>query len=98
MSCFLCGNEEGSHYLGCACIRRPHLSPSIAVAEGLMAPPEVEEAPPEPVVEVLPENSMTTVPVDNTECTFGECHNPKYSDSPRTKYCEDHKDPKNRKE
>lgn len=32
------------------------------------------------------------------QCEFEGCESPKYSDSPRTKYCAEHKDPKNRKE
>lgn len=75
----------------------PELTIDVAVAAGLMVMPAEAEAPPEPIVEVLKEGTMTTEPVTNT-CTFGTCDNPKYSDSPRAKYCEEHKDPKNRKE
>lgn len=32
------------------------------------------------------------------QCEHGECHNPRYSSHPRAKFCEDHRDPKNRKE
>lgn len=36
---------------------------------------------------------------DNLEnCEYPDCTKPKYSDHPRVKYCEEHRDPKNRKE
>jgi hypothetical protein len=53
---------------------------------------------------------MTTVPEDDgdeppakggetvEQCEFEGCESPKYSTSPRAKYCAGHKDPKNRKE
>lgn len=98
MSCFLCGREKaGSHHLGCAVIAHPSLTPAQAVAAGLLAAPVVADEKPE-IVEVLKEGSMTTVPQANAQCEFGDCDNPKYSDSSRAKYCEDHRDPKNRKE
>lgn len=111
MSCWLCGHDKkDAHHLGCARIYRPNLTIDEAVGEGLLAaPPEAEKAP-KPNTEVLKEGTMTTVPEDDDEpdkdeqksdvgeCEFKDCHNPKYSDSPRTKYCEEHKDPKNRKE
>lgn len=113
MSCFLCGREkEGSHHLGCPRIGRPDLSEAEAIEMGLMSAPEGKETP-ESKTEVLKEGSMTTVPEDEPEetddvtpeegvtveqCEFEGCDNPKYNDHPRTKYCEVHKDPKNRKE
>lgn len=97
MSCFLCGHEkEGSHHLGCQKIIEPGLTKGQAQLLGLMPTPKVTEAP-QSRTEVLKEGSMTTVPVDTT-CGHEGCDNPKYSDHPRVKYCEDHKDPKNRKE
>jgi len=33
-----------------------------------------------------------------SNCEYPDCTNPKYSDHPRVKYCEEHRDPKNRKE
>lgn len=99
MSCFLCGREKkGSHHLGCPRIAYPDLTKAQAIKAGLLAAPaEVDEEP--EVVEVLKENSMTTVPEASTQaCEVKGCDNPKYSDSPRTKYCEEHRDPKNRKE
>lgn len=106
MSCWLCGHEKNNaHHLGCARIYRPNLTQDEAVEEGLLPAPQEEEKAPEPHVEVLKEGTMTTVPEekdedepDVAECEVEGCHNPKYSDSPRTKYCEEHKDPKNRKE
>lgn len=35
---------------------------------------------------------------DIPDCEYPECSNPKASDHPRAKWCEHHKDPKNRKE
>lgn len=97
MSCFLCGREgKGSHHLGCPRIGWPTLTEAQAVEAGLLPRPKVEQKKPE-VVEVLKENSMTTEPVSVT-CEFGDCDNPKYSDHPRVKFCEEHRDPKNRKE
>lgn len=43
-------------------------------------------------------HSLVEPDFSNSQCEFGDCHNPKYSDHPRVKFCEDHKDPKNRKE
>lgn len=98
MSCFLCGHEDkNSHHLGCMVAATPSLTPEMAVRLGFMAPPPGEVVVPEPIVEVLREGTLSTVPVASG-CEFGDCDNPKYSDSPRAKYCEDHKDPKNRKE
>lgn len=97
MSCFLCGHEKnGSHHLGCLRISQPGLTRKVAEEMGLLPATKTEVAP-EPKVEVLKEGSMTTVPADNT-CEHDGCDNPKYSDHPRVKYCEEHKDPKNRKE
>lgn len=97
MSCFLCGHETtGSHHLNCPRIAHPDMEPWRAIELGLLPRPEAEEVPRE-YVEVLKEGSMTTVPVDNS-CEHGSCDNPKYSDHPRVKFCEDHRDPKNRKE
>lgn len=111
MSCWLCGHEKNdAHHLGCARIYRPNLTKQEAVDEGLMQAPAEEDKAPEPNTEVLKEGTMTTVPEEKekgekeddkseiAECEVKDCHNPKYSDSPRTKYCEEHKDPKNRKE
>lgn len=96
MNCFLCGNGDG-HYLNCAVAANPGLTEAQAREAGLLARAEDAKEAPASVVEILPENSMVTVPLSNS-CEFGECDNPKYSDHPRVKYCEDHKDPKNRKE
>ncbi len=57
--------------------------------------------------EVLVPGSMTTVPEEDAPAESGEtvgqcehagCESPKFSASPRAKYCATHKDPKNRKE
>lgn len=97
MSCFLCGHEEArSHHLGCLRAVHPDLTKEMAAKAGLIAPFVVKKVAPDKV-EVLKEGTMTTVPVD-TACEVEDCDNPKYSDHPRVKYCEDHKDPKNRKE
>lgn len=111
MSCFLCGHEEENrHHLGCARIARPDLTVKVAQAEGLIATPKAKEEAPEPKVEVLKPGSMTTVPEDDGDeppakggetveaCDFEGCDNPKYSSSPRAKWCDEHKDPKSRKE
>jgi hypothetical protein len=77
----------------------------------MAAPPEEEKAP-KPNTEILKDGSMTTVPEDEDngdeepakggetveKCEFDGCTKPKYSTSPRAKYCAEHKDPKNRKE
>lgn len=98
MSCFLCGHdEEGRHHLGCMRPVVPHLTEGMAVEMGLLPRPRGKEVPVPAQVEVLVEGSMTTVPVSNS-CGFEGCDNPKFSDSPRAKYCEEHRDPKNRKE
>lgn len=98
MSCWLCGHEEEArHHLGCARVDYPDLERWQAFEAGLIGPSnDIKEIEPDRV-EILREGSMETVPVSNT-CEFGSCDNPKYSDSPRTKYCDDHRDPKNRKE
>lgn len=97
MSCFLCGHEkDGSHHLGCPRILEPGLTAKAAEGMGLLPAPKAKVVA-ESRVEVLKEGSMTTIPVDTT-CEHDGCDNPKYSDHPRVKYCEDHKDPKNRKE
>lgn len=111
MSCFLCGHEKtGSHHLGCAVIFKSDLTVEEAVALGLVAPPAEPEGPSESVVEILVDGKSDSVPATPeqkneileaklaTLCEHGTCHNPKYSDHPRVKFCEDHKDPKNRKE
>ncbi len=104
MSCWLCGNEKkDSHHLGCMRIAVPSLTRKVAIEAGLLAPdPTAKEAAPSKV-EVLKEGSMTTVPEEEAEvevstCDYDGCPNKKYSDHPRVKYCEEHKDPKNRKE
>lgn len=102
MSCFLCGHEE-THHLGCPRVGHPEINPKLAVALGLMAAPAGEAAHVDHV-EVLKEGSMTTEPAPAPEgttvgqCEFNNCDNPKYSDHPRVKFCEEHRDPKNRKE
>lgn len=96
MSCYLCGHEE-THHLGCVRGVHPGLSESDLVRLGLMAAPAKEVVAPE-YVEVLKEGSMTTVPQTVAGCEFEGCDNPKYSDHARVKYCEEHRDPKNRKE
>ncbi len=111
MSCWLCGHEsKRSHHLGCLRLALPSLTVDQAVEAGLMAAPKGADAPASPRVEVLKPGSMTTVPADTGEeppatggetvgqCEFSGCDNPKYSASPRAKWCEGHKDPKNRKE
>jgi hypothetical protein len=35
-------------------------------------------------------------PAASAECEYDGCSQPKWSDGPRTKFCVDHKDPKNR--
>lgn len=98
MTCFLCGCDDG-HHLGCMAGITPRLTPELAVRMGLLAPPAGEKVIPDSVVEVLREGSTTTVPeAQANACAVDGCDNPKYSDSPRAKYCEEHKDPKNRKE
>ena len=111
MSCWLCGHEkEKSHHLGCARIALPELEKWQAVEMGLLAPSdELKPAAPD-VVEVLKPGTMSTEPVDNGDetpakggetvgqCEFAGCDNPKYSASHRAKWCEAHRDPKNRKE
>lgn len=96
MSCYLCGHEE-THHLGCVRAIRPDFSPDDLIKLGFMPAPS-EELEVVERVEVLKPGSMTTVPADAAECEFGECNNPKYSDHPRVKFCEEHRDPKNRKE
>lgn len=104
MSCFLCGHEkDGSHHLGCVAILKPDLTMGEAAVLGLIAPPDEPEEPAESVVEVVVEGKTDSVPVHAEmvtvgQCELDECDNPKYSDHPRVKYCEAHKDPKNRKE
>lgn len=111
MSCWLCGHEEkGRHHLGCARQANPVLTIDMAVEAGLIAMPAGAEKTEPDKVEVLKDGSMTTVPEDNGDepparggetvegCEFAGCDNPKYSTSPRAKYCAEHKDPKNRKE
>lgn len=104
MSCWLCGNEkDNAHHLGCMRIAVPDLTPEVAIEAGLMPAPKGEKKPPKPKTEVLKDGSMTTVPVDEepeeaSTCEYDGCTNPKFSDSPRAKYCEEHRDPKNRKE
>lgn len=96
MSCYLCGHEE-THNLGCVLGAHPELTPKDLVRLGFMAAPVEVEAPSEHV-EVLKEGSMTTVPEDAATCEFGDCQNAKYSNHSRVKFCEEHRDPKNRKE
>jgi len=107
VSCWLCGNEKNNtHHLGCMRVLVPDLTLHRAVELGLVAAPADFELPPEPNTEVLKEGSMTTVPLEEAEgdgtvvgvCEYGDCENLKFSDSPRAKYCEEHRDPKNRKE
>ena len=102
--CFLCGNDQG-HHLGC--VAALGVTEAGARAAGLLPRAKGAKAVPEPIVEVLVPGSMTTVPADEApagvgetvgQCEHGDCDNPKYSASPRAKYCADHKDPKNRKE
>lgn len=96
MSCFLCGKDEG-HHLGCMVHANPGLTVATARASGLLPQPIIEPEPEPLLVEILPENSMTTVP-SFSGCTVEGCDNPKYSDHARVKYCEEHRDPKSRKE
>ena len=95
MSCYLCGHEE-THHLGCVLGVRPDLTQADLIKLGFMPKPPEKESPPEHI-EILKEGSMTTVPASNS-CEFTGCDNPKYSDHPRVKFCEEHRDPKNRKE
>lgn len=114
MSCTLCGREpEGefqAHWMGCARIDEPDLTDHEAVNRGLLHL-EPESVDPVEKVEILKEGSMTTEPFDPEEyepgeegdadlknCEYPDCTKAKYSNHPRVKYCEDHKDPKNRKE
>jgi hypothetical protein len=48
--------------------------------------------------EALREHARNLVEPDFTGslCEHGGCSEPKWSDGPRTKYCETHKDPKSR--
>lgn len=48
--------------------------------------------------EVLHEHARNLVEPDfaGSLCEHEGCSQPKWSDSPRTKYCAEHKDPKNR--
>lgn len=74
---------------------------------GLIGPPKgIKKYEPE-AVEVLVPGTMTTAPEEDIPagggetvegCEFKGCESPKFSASPRAKYCADHKDPKNRKE
>lgn len=96
MSCYLCGHES-THNLGCVLASHPDLTPNDLFRLGFMPAPKVLVEP-EERVEVLKEGSMTTVPQAVAGCEFGDCDNPKYSDHPRVKFCEEHRDPKNRKE
>lgn len=114
MSCWLCGNEsEKAHHLGCARIENPGMSRKDAEDQGLVAKSKRDESPKEGTTEVLKPGTMNLVPEDeyneeqepkdepvpdNGTCEHKGCTNEKYSDSPRAKYCADHKDPKNRKE
>jgi hypothetical protein len=102
----MCGSDQG-HHLGCAVASVPGLTPAAARAAGLLPAAKVALGPPEPLVEVLLPGSMTTVPEEDLpakggetveQCEFGECESPRFSSSPRAKYCTVHKDPKNRKE
>lgn len=98
MSCYLCGHES-THNLGCVLAAHPDLSRADLIRLGFMAVPADEVTQPEHV-EVLKEGSMTTVPEGETvgQCEFEGCDNPKYSNHSRVKFCETHRDPKNRKE
>lgn len=113
MTCFLCGREDGYHHLGCAVGAEPELTESEAIERHLLPPKPAVQAEEPSVVEVLKEGSMTTVPVeeeveeieeipleDKTSdmCEFATCNNPKWSSDPRAKWCEEHRDPKSRKE
>lgn len=111
MTCWLCGNEkDGSHHLGCARIALPDLTQAEAAEIGLSAKPPVKERPVKTKTEVLKPGSMTTVPEEGDDekaaeggetvgqCEYDGCTNMKFSASPRAKYCEEHRDPKNRKE
>lgn len=93
--------------MGCARAAIPALTVDQAVGMGLMAMPEGAEPPPIPRTEVLKPGTMQTVPEEDIpagpgetveQCEFPDCDNPKYSTSPRAKWCAGHKDPKNRKE
>lgn len=113
MTCWLCGHEdEGRHHLGCYRASNPNLTQEVAVELGLLPRPTPDKEPEPDKVEILKEGSMTTVLADETGhtegvatiapgddgCEYEDCEEPKYSDHPRVKYCEVHKDPKNRKE
>lgn len=104
--CFLCGNDQG-HHLGCMVALVPSLAEDAAREAGLLPPAPRPSGAPEPVVEVLREGTMTTVPEEEIpakgggtveQCEHDDCENPKYSASARAKYCAEHRDPKNRKE
>lgn len=110
MNCYLCGRDEGRHHLGCALIESPGLTEDEAIEKGLLPPKAAPEPRGRERAEILKPGSMTTVPEDDggeppakggetvEGCEFAGCDNPKYSTSPRAKYCAEHKDPKNRKE
>lgn len=107
--CTLCGREAPQHHLGCIRIEQPDLTDAQLVTLGHMAGPKKAE---KPVwhEEVLIEGTMRTEPVETADpekteeppeperpCALEGCTNEVTGDK-RVKYCEDHKDPKNRKE
>lgn len=108
--CFLCGQEEPAHHLGCVKALKPDITMDEAVELGLYPKAAREAVAQQTIAEVYHEGSMTPeVVVEDPEgdtagtgeieqCEFGDCENPKASNSPRAKYCAEHKDPKNRKE
>ena len=104
--CSLCGREAPQHHLGCVRIEHPDLTDARLVEMGHMAAPK-EEKPAPWHEEVLVDGTMRTEPVKSEDpepepvperpCAFDGCDNEVTGDK-RVKYCEDHKDPKNRKE
>ena len=79
--------------------RIPGLTKAAARAAGLL-PQLPKPVGFEPTVEeVVVEGKTDSVPVAAVgACEHGECDNPKKSNHPRVKYCEQHADPKSRKE
>lgn len=101
--CFLCGQDEPAHHMGCARIDDPKIDEARAAELGLMSAKVREELAQETTTEIYHEGSMTPEVVEGggetrEQCEFDGCENMKASASARAKYCADHKDPKNRKE
>jgi hypothetical protein len=90
-ACRACGREQENgvytHYLGCDNIAKPPpTDPLPELVEKAVA--ELEDGPVEPD------------PKDPEACQVEGCSNPKRpaTKGPKPKFCEDHRDPKSRKE